>query len=144
MTRMPRDQETREQSSRTEEWNPASLLPTPDPMDGWRFKWVRRSIMGETDVMNWSRRSREGWVPVPAEEQPRLMVGSESKEYVEIGGLILCKIPEERAKARERYFADMAEGQITGLSRQLRQDAGEDHRMPLEEERQTKVSRAPR
>lgn len=143
MTRIPREDDTRSHELRTEEWAPANVLPTPTPMDGWRTKWVRKEILGETDVMNMSRRSREGFVPVALEEQPTIAHASESKEQIVIGGLVLCKIPEERARARERYFDGLAEQQLTGLSNQLRQDAGVDHRMPLEEKRESKVSRSP-
>lgn len=143
MSRLPRDEELREETSRTEEWNPASLLPDPDPMDGWRMKWVRKTILGETDVMNMSRRTREGWVPVSCSDQPAIASSSESTEVIEIGGLILCKLPEERAQARQRHFRNLANQQVEGLSTSMRKEAQEDRRMPLEEVRQTKVSRSP-
>lgn len=141
MTRAPRP--TREDDSRTEEWTPANLLPDPEPMDGFAFKWVRKSILGETDVMNMSRRRREGWEPVTSEDQPTLAPFSETNGIVEIGGLILCKMPQERANARKRYYSRLAEEQVTGLSRQLSNEASPDHRMPLIEERSTKVSKSP-
>lgn len=143
MDRQPREEDTREETSRTEEWNPASLLPDPEPMEGFAFRWVRKSVLGEVDVMNMSRRRREGYEPVTAEDQPNLAPLSESREYIEVGGLILCKLPRERAKARDRHFARIAQQQVDGLSTNLRREAGEDRRMPLEEQRQSKVSRSP-
>jgi hypothetical protein len=143
MSRLPRDAETREETSRTEEWNPASLLPDPEPMEGFKFKWVRKATLGETDVMNMSRRKREGYELVTREEQPLLADISDSTTHIEVGGLVLCKLPAERAAARDRHFARLAQQQTDGLSTTLRREAGEDRRMPLEEQRQTKVSRSP-
>lgn len=142
MTRATRDADTREEDLRATPWAPAATLPEPAPMDGWRFKWVRRLSLGETDVMNMSRRRREGWEPVPAEEQPDLQDYSDSPGVIEIGGLVLCRMPEERARSRDRYFADKARSQEDGLNRQYSQDASPDNRMPIFEERKTKVSRS--
>lgn len=143
MSRIPRDKETREDTSRTEEWNPAALLPDPEPMEGFRFKWVRKTILGETDVMNISRRRREGYAFVTKEEQPLLADLSDDPTHIEVGGLVLCKLPVERAEARDRHFARVAQQQLDGLSSNLRREAQEDRRMPLEEQRQTKVTRTP-
>jgi hypothetical protein len=142
MTRTSRDLEDREHETRKEEWNPASTLPQPDPMDGWRFKWVRRLVLGETDIMNMSKRRREGWEPVAKEEQPDLAAFSDNEAVIEVGGLVLCKMPEERAEARDRYYADKAEGQLTGLNQSFAREARADNRLaPTFEERTTKVSR---
>lgn len=143
MTRISREDETRDHGARTEEWNPASTLPTPKPMDGWRHKWIRRLILGETDIMNMSKRRREGWEPVPKGEQPDLAPFSDHEEFIEIGGLLLVKMPEERAVARERYYADKAEAQLTGLNKSFQREAQADERLaPTFEERKTKVSRS--
>jgi hypothetical protein len=143
MTRASRDSDTREESLRDTPWAPAATLPTPAPMDGWRFKWVRRMSLGETDIMNMSKRRREGWEPVPAEEQPDLADFTDTPGVVEIGGLVLCRMPEERARSRDKYFADKARSQIDGLDRQYKSDASPDQRMPIFEERKTKVTRSP-
>lgn len=142
MTRATRDSETRDEDKRVEPWNPAATLPTPAEMDGWRFKWVRRLSLGETDVMNMSKRRREGWEPVPAEEQPDLADFTDTPGVIEIGGLVLCKMPEERARSRDKYFSDKARSQVDGLNRQFSTEASPDNRMPLFEERKTKVTRS--
>ena len=143
MTRASRDQDTREETERFEPWAPASTLPQPAPMDGWRFKWVRKMSLGETDIMNMSKRRREGWSPVTAEDQPELATFSDTSGVVEIGGLVLCKMPEERARSRDTYYADRAKEQTDGLSRQFRNDAGDTKHGKLYEERKTTVSRTP-
>lgn len=144
MTRIPRQADTREEDSRTEEWNPASMLPDPEPMDGWAHRWVRKSALGETDVMNMSRRRREGYEPVTHEEQPSLAPFSDSSTHIEVGGLVLMRLPKERALARDRHFAKIAAQQLEGLATNLRREAGEDRRMPLEIQADTKVTRSPR
>ena len=144
MTRAPRDSQSREEEERFEPWAPASTLPQPKDMDGYRFKWVRRMSLGETDVMNMSKRRREGWEPVTAEDQPDLAAFSDTPGVVEIGGLVLCKMPEERARSRDRYYSDRAREQSDGLSRQFKNDAGADERLaPIYEERKSSSSRTP-
>jgi|TARA_R110000764_G_scaffold4285_4_gene17817 hypothetical protein len=66
--------------------------------------------------MNVSKRFREGYVPVEAKEHPELMVisdqGSRFKGNIEIGGLVLCAIPQERAD-------DRTEGQLLEAKAQM-------------------------
>ena len=47
--RMSRELESREAESREESWVPPNQLPTPEPQDGYRFRWVRTSVMGLED-----------------------------------------------------------------------------------------------
>ena len=37
--RESRKEETRETESRTESWSPPTVLPDPDPQEGWVFRW---------------------------------------------------------------------------------------------------------
>ena len=41
--RTPRTETTRESSERRKGWQRQSLLPTPEPRDGLKFRWVRTS-----------------------------------------------------------------------------------------------------
>lgn len=144
MERASRETTTRDEEQRIEPWAPASTLPIPEPMDGWRFKWVRRLSMGDTDVMNMSKRRREGWEPVSADDQPDLAAYSDTSGVIEIGGLVLCKMPEQRAKGRDLYYGNKAKEQTDGLSRQFRSEAKvESHLAPVFEERRSSVSRSP-
>ena len=69
-------------------------------MDGYKFRWVRTAINGQSDVRNVSVRRREGWEPCRAEDHPELALSlddsSKQSGNVEIGGLMLCKAPVER------------------------------------------------
>lgn len=114
-------------------WVPQSSLPVPEPKDGWVFRWIRTSSRGLADNTNVSRQFREGWEPVRAEDHPELKimsdVNSQFKGNVEVGGLLLCKAPEEKMKARQKYYQEVSDRQIEGVDRNyLREN---DPRMPL-------------
>ena len=143
--RAPRDVDERKDDTRPNDaFIPQSLLPIPEPQDGWVFRWIRTSILGESDNINVSTRFREGWEPVMAEEHPELKIQSDygsqfaAKGNIEIGGLLLCKAPEKTMQQRSKYYEDMAQQQMEGVDRNyLREN---DPRMPLlRTERTTKV-----
>jgi len=143
--RAPREVDERKDDTRPDDaFIPQSLLPIPEPQDGWVFRWVRTSILGESDNINVSTRFREGWEPVMAEEHPELKIQSDygsqfaAKGNIEIGGLLLCKAPEKTMQQRSKYYEDMAQQQMEGVDRNyLREN---DPRMPLlRPERTTKV-----
>lgn len=109
-TRTPRSLETRERSERRQAWRPSALLPEPKPQDGWRFKWVKTATRGVNDKVHVEKHTREGWTPALAEQHPEIMAewnSTQTTGIIEFGGLMLCKLPEERALDREAYFAQM-------------------------------------
>ena len=125
--------ERQAESRPSDSWVPQSSLPVPEPKDGWVFRWIRTSSLGRSDNTNVSRQFREGWEPVRAEDHPELKIMSDHnsnfKGNVEVGGLLLCKAPLEKMKARERYFQEVSDRQIDGVDRSyLREN---DPRMPL-------------
>jgi hypothetical protein len=136
------DRTTRDQSSRTgnqrksDSWIPSSQLPMPNPVDGWEFRYIRTSTLDKADTKNVSRRFREGWVPVVASEHPELEVesdiGSKYESGVEIGGLLLCKIPTETVRARNKYFDDLAKQQLESVDHGFMNE--QDPRMPKHNE----------
>lgn len=143
--RTKRDHETREAEAKPLQWVQPNVLPTPDNEPGYRFRWIRSAIMGQPDMKNVSLRFREGWVPVKAEDHPELHLipDAESKwgsqGLMEVGGLLLCKIPEEIVRQRNAHFAQMADAQMTAIDNSWMKE--EDSRMPLlRPERSTKVS----
>jgi|TARA_B100001094_G_scaffold320408_1_gene366584 hypothetical protein len=142
--RTKRDAESREVEQRpSDSWIPASVLPNPDPQEGWVFRWVRTSTLGHADNTNVSQKFREGWVPVKAEDHPELEVMSDIdsrfKGNIEIGGLLLCKAPEAKVRQREDYFEQMASTQMESVDNNfLKQN---DPRMPvLNPERSTRTT----
>jgi hypothetical protein len=119
--RTPRSNDERKDNSRmSDAFIPASVLPEPNPVEGWTFRWIRTSMVGNSDVSNVSKRFREGWVPVVKSEHPELQnlmsdVNSQFEGNVEIGGLLLCKLPDERAQARRDYQAEQNRRQMESV-----------------------------
>lgn len=127
-----RENETREASTRKKSWKPPSLLPTPNPEKGYKYRWVRVSSQGDADNRNVSKRLREGWEPVNAKDHPEITFmterGTEFKDGVEIGGLLLCKTAEENVKQRAEYFDAHTQKQMESVENSYLRD--NDPRMP--------------
>lgn len=137
--RAPRDLVTREKSTRVQ-YVPPSTLPDPTPEPGYTYRWIATAIMGQSDPSNVSKKLREGWEPVKAEDHPELMLmGNAKTGNVEIGGLMLCKMPVERAQARNEYYATQAQQQMESVDNNYMRN--NDPRMPLFNERKTSVTR---
>lgn len=143
--RISRDAEVREAEGRPQTWSSATVLPVPKPQDGYVFRWIRTTMRGEADNTNVSRKLREGWVPVKLSDHPELRIMSdidirpEFDGNVVVGGLMLCKIPEELMAQRKAYSEEQAQIQMDAVdSNYLRE---QDARMPLlPSERSTRVT----
>lgn len=123
-------------------WRPPGNIPTPEPMPGWTLGWKRVAMRGETDSTNWSQAMQEGWRPVAPEEQPTLgflvnAVPGAASDRLEIGGLVLCKIPREIAKQRADYYNNAAQQQVKSVDSQLKNDFAGDDRVELVNERRS-------
>ena len=131
--RTPRDLNTRAATPRKAVWKRQSVIPAPEPRDGLKFRWVRTSALGNADNMNVSRRFREGYVPVKASEFPELKVlsdvGSRFKDNIEVGGLILCSIPEDLVEARVEGQLAEAQAQMNAVDNNYMRES--DPRMPV-------------
>jgi hypothetical protein len=84
-----------------------------------------------------SKKTREGWEPVKAVDHPELMLPASANGNVEIGGLMLCKMPVEKIVARNEHFTNQAERQMESVDNNLMRQ--NDPRMPLFNERKTEV-----
>lgn len=129
-TRVPRTLETRQKSERKRNWSPSSILPDPEPQDGWGFKWCRSESRNQSDHRTYQKRLREGWEPVQAEDHPEMMMeigfGDTNKAgLVEIGGLILCKMPVEMIEQRRQHFAKLTRGQVEAAEDSYMRDPDE-------------------
>jgi len=141
--RKPRETETREvQSYRPESWRPPEVLPMPDPRPGWTHRYIRISMMGTADPANISSKFREGYEPVRAEDYPEMMMHATQegrfKGNIEVGGLLLCRIPEEFLKQREAYYANQNKSQMESVDNTFMKN--NDPRMPLFKDRRSEVS----
>jgi len=133
-SRKPRDTGSREDQTRPGgTYKPPSILPVPNPEQGYVFRWVRTAALGNADNTNVSQRLREGWVPVLAEAHPELQVRSDINSQfegnVEIGGLLLCKAPAADMEHRREYYDNLAQGQMDAVDQSFMKE--NDPRMPL-------------
>ena len=141
-TRLARELESRTQTERPKSWQPASALPEPDKQPGYAYRWIRVSNLSVADPSNVSAKMREGWEPVQVEEQPKfhMMVDPNSrfKNNIEVGGLLLCKIPEEFMVQRSEHFAKMNRDQIESVDNNFMRE--NNPKMPLFSERKSSSS----
>ena len=72
--RTVRSANDREVTQRVESWENPSNLPSPDPQPGWVFRYIRTSLLGNTDNPNVSKKFREGWIPCRSEDHPELHI----------------------------------------------------------------------
>ncbi len=138
--RAPRTTETREATSRPSTWKEPSKLPDPEPQDGYVYRWIRTSTLGAPDPTNVSSRFREGWTPVPKEDVEHLNMMPDHRsrfpDNLEVGGLLLCKMEEERSRARQDHYEKLAAQQVSASDHNFMKQS--DPRMPvLQPERKT-------
>lgn len=135
-----RELDSREMQARAlEMYTPASLLPEPTPEPGKSFRWIATHIMGQSDPTNVSRKFREGWEPEKAVDHPEMLLPGNKEGNIEIGGLMLCSMPEERAQARDAYYAAQAQAQMDSVNNHFMKN--NDPRMPLFQENRSEVKR---
>jgi hypothetical protein len=139
INRNPRTLEARDKTTRYV-YTPASALPDPTPEPGMVYRWIATHVLGEAQNTNVSTKMREGWEPVKAVDHPELMLEGNAKTgNVELGGLMLCKMPRERAQARDEYYAKQAQAQMESVDNSFMRN--NDSRMPLFAERKSTTSR---
>ena len=140
--RLARELDTRQVMQRPEAWRPPETLPMPDERPGWTHRYVRTSTMGSADPSNISSKLREGYEPCKAEEYPELMVHASTegrfKGNIEVGGLLLCRIPSEFMAQRAKYYENLNKSQVDSVDNNFLRE--NDPRMPLFSEKRTKVT----
>lgn len=136
--RIPRELVSREKTARVI-YTPPSTLPDPTPEPGYVYHWVATHVLGQADPTNMSKKLREGWEPVKASDHPELMLAGSKNGNVEIGGLMLCKMPKERSQARAEYYENQAKAQMESVDNSFMRNS--DARMPLFSEKKTSTSR---
>ena len=140
--RINRESETRLTYQRPTAWAQPELLPEPDKQAGFSYRWIRVASLNQADPRNLSAKLREGWEPVAIEEQPQFQLlvdpNSRYKDNIEIGGLLLCKTPDEFVAQRNKHFADQTEAQMVAVDNTLMRQS--DPRMPIFNERKSSTS----
>lgn len=140
--RIDRELDTRNEFKRAEKWQPTALLPEPNKKPGWEYRWIRTSLLNVADNINVSNSMREGWEPVKASDHPEMKVmpdpNSRFPDSIEIGGLLLCKIPEEFIAQRREYYNNMTKSQTQAVDNNFLKD--NDARMPLFQDKKSTAS----
>jgi hypothetical protein len=140
--RINRELETREKTVRKRSWQRPEVLPSPTPEPGYVYRWIRTSNQGTIDPTNVSSKLREGWEPVKASNHPEITLvtieNENFKDNVVIGGLMLCKAPQELVEERTEYYKQQSDNKIHSVDNNLMRE--NDPRMPLFNDRKSKVT----
>jgi len=140
--RTSRASQTREKTSKPKVWTPPSPLDAPPAPNGFKHRWLRAESLGFNDQKNMTRRLREGFELVRADEYPDgdypIVEDGKYAGVIGIGGLVLARIPEEIAKQRAEYFAGQAKEQVEALDNDLMKE--QHPSMPINVDRQTRVT----
>jgi hypothetical protein len=140
--RLDRKLEDRTVSQRPTAWRPPETLPSPEPRAGWTHRWIRIGILGTADPSNISSKLREGYEPCKADEYPELMMHATTegrfKGNIEVGGLLLCRIPSEFLEQRSAYYANQNKSQMESVDNNFLRES--DPRMPLFSDKKSKVT----
>ena len=137
-----RASQTRSKTERPKVWTPPSSLDAPPAPDGFRHRWIRAESLGFQDSKNNSGRLRSGYELVRADaykdaDYP-VVTDGKYKGIIGVGGLLLARIPEELAKQRTDYYANLAKGQDEAVEHDLLK---EQHKsMPINVDRQSRVT----
>ena len=140
--RLARELDTRAEMQRPTSWQAPETLPSPNPRPGISHRWVRTSMGGQSDVQNVSSKLREGYEPCKGEDYPEMMMHASTegrfKGNIEVGGLMLCRIPSEFMMQRDAHFAKQNKAQMDSVDNTFMRD--NDPRMPLFKESASKVT----
>lgn len=142
INRMERELDTRAAIQRPTHWRAPDLLPMPNERPGWKHRYIRLSMNGQDDARNISSRLREGYEPCKASDYPELMMHESTegrfKGGIEVGGLLLCRIPEEFVSQMMKHYENETRKQMEGVDNSLMRQS--DPRMPIFKESSSKVS----
>ena len=131
---------------RNKPWTPPSSLDAPPAPDGFVHRWIRTESMGYQDTANVSKKMREGWEFVRAEEIKNKL-GDHSYPVIQrgqyqgligVGGLVLARIPEEIVEQRKQYFQNITADQVKAVDQDILREQRPE--MPVNINRQSRVT----
>ena len=144
--RTSRESEVRNKNLHKKDWTPPSSLDAPPAPAGFCHRWIRVETMGFNDTANVSKKLREGWEFVRAEEiknslgdhdYPIIQSGTYAG-LIGVGGLVLARIPEEIMKSRAEYFRRITQDRMTAIDNDLMKEQRPG--MPININRQSRVT----
>jgi len=144
LNRKSRESDSREKAQRPMVWRAPETLPTPDPRPGWTHRWVRTSSMGIADPGNISSKFREGYEPCKGDEYPELMMHASTegrfKGAIEVGGLLLCRIPSEILASRMQQHDEKNKMQMESVDNTFLRDRDARSNMAMIVDKKSKVT----
>jgi len=137
-----RASQTKAKKAKKVVWTPPSSLDAPNAPAGYRHRWIRAEVMGFDDTKNMAAMIRSGYELVRADEYPDedypVMKEGKYAGMIGVGGLVLARIPEEIAKARQTYFDKQNEAKEEAIKHDILKE--QHPSMPISQERQTRVT----
>lgn len=142
--RLDRALDSRAQAQRPSYWKAPEALPMPDDRPGWKHRYIRLSTLGNADPSNISSKLREGYEPVKAEDYPELMMHAATegrfKGGIEIGGLLLCRIPAEFMDQRAQHYDQLNKAQMDSVDNNFLRERDSRSNMALFADKKSKVT----
>jgi len=137
-----RASQTKAKTAKKVVWTPPSSLDAPNAPAGYRHRWIRAEVMGFDDTKNMTAMIRSGYELVRADEYPEedypVMKEGKYAGMIGVGGLVLARIPEEIAKARQDYYDKQNEAKEEAIKHDILKE--QHPSMPISQERQTRVT----
>jgi hypothetical protein len=144
--RNTRESETHDKLARRKPWRPVRKLETPPPPEGYEYRWIRESYLGQEDANNISYRLREGWEFVQGSELPEGWAFATKEKgrlagVVHNEGLVLAKIPLETIEERRSHYEDTTRKANEALDNTMFNDSARDGRyVKYDAKRETQVT----
>ena len=131
---------------RKQPWTPPSNLDAPRAPDGYHHRWLRAEAGGFLDTANMSKKLREGYELVRAEELAEqigehdypVIADGKYTGVIGVGGLVLARIPEEIVESRTEYFQGRSSEQQKAVDNDLMKEQRPE--MPINIDRQSRVT----
>ena len=137
-----RASQTKAKTAKKVVWTPPSSLDAPNAPAGYRHRWIRAEVMGFDDTKNMTAMIRSGYELVRADEYPEedypVMKEGKYAGMIGVGGLVLARIPEEIAKARQDYYDKQNQAKDEAIKHDILKE--QHPSMPISQERQTRVT----
>ena len=132
-SRKSRESENHAKQTRRQPWRPVRKLETPPAPEGYEYRWIRESMLGQEDKANVARRIREGWelvrgTDLPAEYSYPTADTGRHAGLVYSEGLLLAKIPTETREERNAYYEDQARMKKEALDNNMFNESRKDSR----------------
>ena len=146
INRTSRESEKKVSKEAKKLWTPPSSLDAPPAPNGYAHRWIRTNVQGFEDTANVSKKMREGWEFVRAEEiknklgdhsYPTITEGTYAG-LIGVAGLVLGRIPEEIVKSRAEYFKRITQDRIDAVDNDVMKEQRPE--MPMNINRQSRVT----